>query len=353
MKKKVAVALSGGLDSAVAASILQEKNFQVMGIHFNTGYDTLATEQQTSDGTPLLRAKKIASSLGIPLEIIDCASAFTTDVVDYFLKTYGAGKTPNPCVMCNHRIKFGVLLNEAKELGAEALATGHYARIVEAANGTFNLLKGVDPKKDQSYFLSRLTQEQLSQALFPIGTFSKSWARGKAKALGFAAYTGAESQELCFVNDAGYRDFLTAHGVRTAGPGRIVNTKGDILGQHQGLHRHTIGQRRGLGIPGPEPYYVLRLDTEGNRLIIGTKKELAANAMTVTDTNWIGMHAPEEPFSAKTRIRYRHKETPSIITPADLNTVSVSFSETQYAITPGQAAAFYNGDRVLGGGWIE
>lgn len=354
MKKTVAVALSGGLDSAISAALLKKENYQVIGLHFLTGY-----ESPSGDLTPpaplsgsYVWAQRAAEQIGIPLEVIDCSVPFEREIVRYFIAAYRSGQTPNPCVVCNQRIKFGVILEKAKALGASALATGHYARIRKETKGQLCLLKGVDQAKDQSYFLSRLTEEQLSQAMFPLGTHTKKKVREMAKAWRLTSFVRGESQELCFVRTPSYRDFLANLGEFVSKPGAIVNARGDILGRHQGLHAYTIGQRRGIGIPGPEPYYVLFLDNRQNRLVIGPKSELADTECTVIHINWIGIEPPDKPLAVKTRIRYRHKEADSILTPLGRDRANVSFSEPQYAITPGQAAVFYQGERVLGGGWI-
>jgi tRNA-specific 2-thiouridylase len=354
MKKTVAVALSGGLDSAVAAHLLKEQGYIVTGIHFQTGYECRPNGSMSHAPVSLAdtRARKAAHQIGIPIEMMDCSRIFQKEVVDYFIHTYRSGQTPNPCMVCNERIKFGPLLDHARALGASAFATGHYARIGRESGGEISLLRGIDQGKDQSYFLARLTRKQLSQAMFPLGTYSKGQVREMAKAQGLTSSSEGESQELCFIRHPSYKEFLCNLVEFVRKPGAIVNTKGDILGTHQGLHAYTVGQRRGIGIPGPEPYYVVRLDNEQNRLIIGTASDLARSACVVMDINWIGTRPPDKPLSVRTRIRYRHQEAPSVITPLDGNRASVVFSKPQYAITPGQGAVFYEGEKVLGGGWI-
>jgi tRNA-specific 2-thiouridylase len=354
MEKTVAVALSGGLDSAVAAALLKKEDYRVIGFHFRTGY-----EYSPGDPTPprpfsplTSRVHRISKEIGIPLEVMDCSEAFEKEVVSYFVDAYRSGQTPNPCVVCNKRIKFGLFLDRIKALGASSLATGHYARIHQEVDGKCYLLKGVDRVKDQSYFLARLTQEQLSQAMFPLGNYTKKQVRGMARALGLKSFQEKESQELCFVHHSSYKDFLLSRAEVPGRPGQIVNAGGDILGHHRGLHGYTVGQRKGIRIPGPAPYYVIHLDQEENRLIIGSKSELAATECTVTDINWIGTEPPEKAMSVQTRIRYRHQEAESILKPLDPYTVTVHFSQAQYAITPGQAAVFYQGEHVLGSGWI-
>ncbi len=354
MKKTVAVALSGGLDSAVSAALLKRKNYRVIGLHFRTGYEF--TPGEATPSGPLShvnsRAQRISAQIGIPLEVIDCSEAFHREVVHYFTETYRSGQTPNPCMVCNQRIKFGLLLERARELGASTMATGHYARIRQESNGHFSLLKGVDRAKDQSYFLALLTQQQLSRAMFPLGSYTKNQVQKMAKAWGLTSCLARESQELCFVRHQSYKEFLSKSAGFPCEPGPIINTRGQTIGQHQGLHAYTVGQRKGISIPGPAPYYVIRLDKEQNRLVIGSKSKLAATECMVTHINWIETEPPDKPVSVQTRIRYRHREAESILTPLDRYTATVRFSKAQYAVTPGQFAVFYEGERVLGGGWI-
>ncbi|MBW1897382.1 MAG: tRNA 2-thiouridine(34) synthase MnmA, partial [Deltaproteobacteria bacterium] len=295
---------------------------------------------------------KLAEQIGIPLEVIDLSEAFEKEVVLYFINAYRSGQTPNPCMVCNERIKFGRLLHRAEALGASHLATGHYAGIQAEADGHFSLLKGVDPIKDQSYFLSRLSQNELKKTLFPLGAFTKNQVREMARTWQFESIHGRESQELCFVEDDNYKRFLSQWGGLPSKPGPIVTTDGRAMGHHHGLHNYTVGQRRGINIPGPVPYYVIRLDHVHNRLVIGLKSELAAKECLVTHINWIEGESPEKPISVSTRIRYRHKEAESTLTPVDGHTAKICFSRPQDAITPGQGAVFYQGERVLGGGWI-
>jgi len=355
MKKTVAVALSGGLDSAIAAALLKEQGYKVIGVHFLTGYEGPFEAPFPPRPPALLQAKaqRAAHQIGIPLEVLDCRQPFRREVVDYFVDTYRSGQTPNPCVVCNERIKFGFVLEHAKALGASALVTGHYARIGREEGGELSLLRGMDHGKDQSYFLARLTQRQLSQAILPLGSYTKDQVRDMARVQGLTAFVEGESQDLCFIRQPSYQAFLCNLAEFVRKPGAIVNSRGDVLGTHQGLHAYTIGQRRGIGIPGPEPYYVVRLDNEQNRLIVGTESELARKACVVVDINWINARVPDKPMSVHTRIRYRHRQAASVMTPLDSHRAKVVFSKPQFAITPGQAAVFYQGERVLGGGWID
>jgi tRNA-specific 2-thiouridylase len=354
MEKHVAVALSGGLDSAVAAALLKKDNHKVIGLHFRTGFEALSGEIDASGEPSSLDswAERVAEQIKIPLEVVDSSEAFEREVVRYFVDAYRSGQTPNPCMVCNQRIKFGFVLEEAKARGASTLATGHYARIRHEENGRLCLIKGVDQEKDQSYFLALLNQEQLGRASFPLGTYAKKEVKEMAGSFGLTSFRAEESQELCFIGEPNYKAFLSKHAGLPSKPGAIVNKTGDVLGHHNGLHAFTIGQRKGINIPGPAPYYVLRLDLEQNHLVIGSKSELAATDCLVRQINWIGIESPDKPISVQTRIRYRHRQAESTLTPLDGNSATVRFSEPQYAITPGQTAVFYQGERVLGGGWI-
>lgn len=354
MKQTVAVALSGGLDSAVAASLLKQEGLQVLGLHFINGYEQALAPpaRSTPESGHHSPVQKLAEQIGISLEIIDLSEAFENEVVQYFVNAYQSGQTPNPCMVCNERIKFGPLLHRAEALGASHLATGHYARINKEESGRLSLLKGVDPIKEQSYFLARLTQNELKKAIFPLGAFTKDQAREMARAWQFESIHGRESQELCFVENDNYKQFLSQRGGLPSKPGPIVTTDGRAVGHHQGLHNYTVGQRRGINIPGPVPYYVIRLDHEHNSLVIGLKSETSARECLVTHINWIEGESPEKSMSVSTRIRYRHKEAESTLTPVDGHTARICFSQPQEAITPGQGAVFYQDERVLGGGWI-
>ncbi len=354
MKKTVAVALSGGLDSAITAALLKKDDYRIIGIHFQTGYEIprIALDISGPVHSARVQAQRVAEQIGVPLEIIDCSEAFEKEVVSYFVDAYASGRTPNPCMVCNRRIKFGSVLEYARNLGASALATGHYARTSREATGQIRLLKGLDPVKDQSYFLARLTQEQLSQAMFPLGAHGKKQVIEIGRALGLASLVGGESQELCFVRNTSYRGFLANRAGFVQSPGPIINARGELLGYHEGLHAYTVGQRRGLGIPGPEPYYVIRLDNHRNQLVIGSASELAAVECLVQGIHWIGTPPLEKPTSVRTRIRYRHREAESVLTPLNRDEARVCFTKPQHAITPGQAAVFYEGERVLGSGWI-
>jgi tRNA-specific 2-thiouridylase len=352
MKPLTAIAVSGGVDSLMSAYFLKEKGHHVIGVHFVTGYEAPFSENNQS--AHLLEANKIYSigkQLGIDIKILDCSTEFKKNVVDYFIKTYQAGRTPNPCMVCNPLIKFGTVFNFVYKLGASILATGHYARIKKDTHGKFHLYKGVDPKKDQSYFLARLTQQQLSNAHFPLGDMTKSKVIQLADMKGFKPVKTSESQDVCFIKDKNYGNFLARHEKFKPKPGLIKDVRGNIIGEHKGLHLFTIGQRRGINCPASEPYYVVHMDTQQNVLTVGFKKHLYASQCKVENINWI-QEKPSRPTHVHTRVRYRHTAAASRLTPVNGKTALVHFEKPQEAITPGQCAVFYKGDEVIGGGWI-
>jgi tRNA-specific 2-thiouridylase len=346
MTQSVAVAVSGGVDSMVAAHLLKQNTSRVFAVHFRTGFETETSERSLSS------IRFLAEQIGIALHVVDLSVDFKRTVVDYFATTYHAGETPNPCVVCNPRIKFGSLLRFCEGLGAEVLATGHYARLQPDASGRYRLLKGVDPRKDQSYFLARLTQEQLARACFPLGALTKTAVREIAAAAGLTPATAAESQDACFVRSGSYRQLAAELTGRTPAPGLIETTSGEVVGRHAGLHAFTVGQRRGINCPAAEPYYVVRLDTARNRLVVGHRSELLASGCTVAAINWIAP-PPSGELRVAVRVRYRTPESGCTLTPIDPETARVQFEALQSAVTPGQAAVFYDGDEVLGGGFIS
>ncbi len=366
MKSLIAVALSGGIDSLVAASLLQNQNHRLIGLHFITGYETdLAYDSQkkpaSADRAASFEAYKaralkklapIADHLDIDIDVVDCRAPFQTDVVDYFIKTYQDGKTPNPCLFCNPRIKFGTLLQAALARGAHALATGHYAMINKNSMGRCHLYKGVDLLKEQSYFLALLSQTQLKQACFPLGGLTKSEVLKLAKKENLVPADRKESQDICFIKNNSYGAFLDSRPEFNPRPGMIEDTEGKVIGQHQGLHLFTIGQRRGINCPAAEPYYVIRLDVRRNCLVVGWKQDLLVEECHVENINWIN-HQPEKPLDLQVRLRYRHKAVSATVYPTAGNCAGIRFNAPQAAVTPGQGAVFYRNDEVLGGGWIR
>lgn len=344
MKRLTAIAISGGIDSLVAAYLLKEEGHKVVGIHFITGYET-----GPASG---IRISHIADQLGISIKIIDCSVEFKKEVIDYLIQTYQTGLTPNPCIVCNQSIKFGRVLASARKMGASCLATGHYARIIRDERDGCHLLRGVDPKKEQSYFLSLLTQKQLSDACFPLGSMTKPEVIKLAEKKGLSPVTKKESQDICFIKDKTYGEFIATQQGFTPKPGIIEDVYGNILGKHKGLHLFTIGQRRGINCPACQAYYVVNIDSEKNRLVVGFKKNLEVSECKVVNINWINQE-PAFPIKVYTRVRYRHKAALSMLFPVDSLTAIVKFENPQSAITPGQCAVFYQGDEVLGGGWID
>jgi len=350
MKDKIAVALSGGIDSTVSAWLLKKKGYNLIGLHFLSGYEGCSHEQRLM--TAHERTSKLSDLLEFPVKLINCSHIFQKEVIEYFLKTYHIGKTPNPCMVCNAKIKFGFLLSYAKKIGASCLATGHYARIIKRKE-RFGLLQGIDLKKDQSYFLARLNQDQLKRACFPLGEMTKEKVRVLAAENRLPPLYKKESQDICFIRHGHYSDFLNLQEGFKPKPGIIVDPSGKMIGEHRGLHSYTVGQRRGINCPGPEPYYVLKLDVIENRLIVGHKKDLLTSWCYTTDINWIQDKGhSKSPFPIEIRVRYRQKATGATLFPIDSKRARINFHKPQYAVTPGQGAVFYHGQEVLGSGWI-
>jgi tRNA-specific 2-thiouridylase len=340
-KGKVAVALSGGVDSSVAALLLEEAAYEVMGVHMRL-WDSPHSEYQAR------QAENICRILDIPYHQVDLQKEFESCVVDYFCREYQQGRTPNPCVACNQHIKFGLLLDKALSLGAEYLATGHYAR-VEHSSDRHRLLEATDVRKDQSYFLYTLTQEKLGHVLFPLGGHSKDEVKQMAKQAGLPAATRS-SQDICFISQKNYGYFLSRRFTST--PGDVVDTEGRRLGQHQGIAFYTIGQRHGLGLASGEPLYVIRIEPESNRIMLGHEKELYSQKLAAQKLNWISGKAPREPVTVTAKMRYKSKGAEAILFFRN-DAVEIHFAQPQKAVTPGQAIVFYNIDEVLGGGIIK
>ncbi|MEW5762401.1 MAG: tRNA 2-thiouridine(34) synthase MnmA [Bacillota bacterium] len=349
---RVAVAMSGGVDSSVAAALLKGAGHEVIGITMeiwppgreNGGCCGLAAVQD---------ARRVAFRLGIPHYVVNLREVFARQVIDNFCAEYARGRTPNPCIRCNRYVKFDALLERARALEAAFLATGHYARIArDRATGRFLLKKGVDQGKDQSYFLYSLTQAQLSRILFPLGELTKERVRAVARDLGLPVAEKAESQEVCFIPDNDYHRFLRRHCPGDFREGPILDERGRVLGRHRGLAFYTVGQRRGLGIAAGEPLYVVALDPVRNAVVVGPERALYREALVAGELNWIAFDALQAPLQVQARIRYRHREAPATVAPRDEGRVLVRFFTPQRAITPGQAAVFYDGDLVVGGGTI-
>jgi tRNA-specific 2-thiouridylase len=338
---KVAVAVSGGVDSSAAALLLKEAAYEVLGIHMHL-WESPPLDYQAQ------RAENICRTLDIPYHQVDLQKEFESCVVDYFCQEYQQGRTPNPCVVCNQRIKFGLLLDRAHSLGADYLATGHYAKVEHSPDG-HRLLKAADTRRDQSYFLYTLTQEKLGHVLFPLGEHSRDEVKQMAKRAGLPTATKS-SQDICFISQKNYGAFLSQRFSTL--PGDIVDTQGKRLGQHRGIVFYTIGQRHGLGLASGQPLYVIRIEPEHNRIVLGHEKELYSQKLTAQKLSWISGKAPREPITARAKIRYKSKEAEATLFLRD-DSVDVHFAQPQKAVTPGQAIVFYNLDEVLGGGIIE
>jgi tRNA-specific 2-thiouridylase len=360
--------MSGGVDSSAAAAILKEQGHNLVGFTMQL-WNQRRGISVDENGEPLpsrccslddvYDARRVAEELGFPFYVLNLEKEFERDVVQPFVNSYLNGETPSPCVACNSRLKFASLDKLATSLGCEKVATGHYARVeFDEATNRYSLLRGRDPNKDQSYFLWELTQDQLSRAFFPLGELSKSDARQAARDSHLAVAEKKESQEICFVPDGDYAGFIDgylaaeAQTNRLPGEGEIVTSEGSVIGTHGGIHRYTIGQRRGIGIASSRPLYVLGVDAGENRVVVGYDDELLGDEFTAAGVNWIAMDNPTKPVRAEVRIRYRHTAAPATVTPRPNSRVIVKFDEPQRAITPGQATVFYRGDEVVGGGWI-
>ena len=362
---RVVVAMSGGVDSSVAAALLAEQGYQVVGIMLRLWSEGEAPSVGQADNPTNARANRcctpedatsarhVADQLGIPFYLVNVADSFKRLVVDDFIVQYAAGRTPNPCLNCNRHVRFEVLLNKALGLGAEKLATGHYARLRQSAEGRVELLRAVDRNKDQSYVLSVLNQDKLGRALFPLGELTKPQVREIAAKKGLLVAEKAESQDLCFVAEGDYRGFLARSAPDTLRPGPIRDTSGRELGQHRGLPLYTIGQRKGIGIAGPEALYVIALDAGENAVIVGTANELGRDECVALRVNYVSGAIPPASFRATAKIRYKAREAACTVIPLPHLAAHVQFDEAQRDITPGQGIVFYDGEIVIGGGIIS
>ena len=346
--------MSGGVDSAVTALVLRERGYRVVGVNMRlyNPPDDQGFHNPCCSIAAMEDARATCRRIDIPFYPMNMAKEFEAGVIDRFVDDYTHGRTPNPCLECNRQVKFKHLIAKAKALGAEFLATGHYARIERDAAGQFHLLRAFDETKDQSYVLHTLDQEQLSYLMFPLGRLRKTQVRELARGFGLPVAEKPESQDICFVGKGQYAEFVRRRRDGLTEPGPIVTSGGDVLGEHRGLIHYTVGQRKGLGIAAAEPYYVLRLEPGANRLVVGTRDEmrfetLAATAVSFTSDMW-----PTEPFECLVMVRYRGTVHDAAVEPHDNGTVRVTFAQPPHAVAPGQAVVFYQGDEVLGGGTI-
>ncbi len=354
-KSTVVIAMSGGVDSSVAAGLLTQEGFRVIGMMLRL-WSEPGKQVHNRCCTPdaMHHARRVAAHFDFPFYVVDVRERFRESVVQYFIDGYAAGLTPNPCLICNRLIRWRFLLQHARALGADFMATGHYARVHQSSDGrTYQLLRAVDRQKDQSYILSALNQEQLSQALFPLGKRHKSEVRDLARGFGLPVADRPDSQDLCFVADGDYRDFLKRQAPELVAPGPIYNTRGEILGEHGGLAFFTIGQRKGLGVTGPDPHYVLQKDVSGNALVVGRRDELGSQEFLVAEVNWIAGTPPTEPLRARIQTRYKTPEVGGVLHPLAESRVHVRLENAVPDVTPGQVSVFYQDDTVLGGGIIQ
>jgi tRNA-uridine 2-sulfurtransferase len=353
---RVIVAMSGGVDSSVAAALLVEQGYEVVGMMMRLwSEETVGGRVHNRCCTPdqMADARRIADKLDIPFYVLDTKDVFREKIVDFFIDQHRQGVTPNPCMECNRHIRFDWLQGHALAMDADYLATGHYARIASDENGRFTLKKGVDEGKDQSYVLSVMGQEQLRHAMFPVGEHPKPEVRKIAERFGLPTASKKDSQDLCFLGDGDYRRFLTVYApeVMTAGP--IVRKTGEVIGEHQGLANYTIGQRKGLGIYAPEPLYVIAMNPYRNALVVGTADELGATTLTAKRVNWVSGEIPTNSFRAEVKIRYKANPVSAWVEPVGDDQIRVEFDEPARDITPGQGAVVYDGDTCLGGGIIQ
>jgi tRNA-specific 2-thiouridylase len=358
---RIVVAMSGGVDSSVAAGLLAEQGHEVIGLSMQL-YDQRSTETFGTCCTldDLYDARRVAEAIGIPHYIVNFERQFQETVVSNFVREYAAGRTPLPCAHCNSDLKFATLLDRALGLGAEQVATGHYARVERAAGGRWLLRRSADPDKDQSYFLFSLTQAQLARASFPVGWLTKTEVRAQARRLGLRVAEKPDSQEICFVPDGDYASFVARQAPAVARAGAIVNTRGEVLATHAGVHRFTVGQRKGLGVsslprrPGRGgPLYVLKIEAESGNVTVGPRAALDRARLTASGVNWMSVDAPAAWIPASAQIRHRHPAAAGRARALDAGRAEFVFDTPQAAITPGQAVVFYDGDLVIGGGWID
>lgn len=355
MKEKVMVAMSGGVDSSVCALLLKERGYSCHGAMMQLFGGSTAVCPQKKDALALEaeRAKTIAEKLGIPFSLVDMSESFLQNVVEYFVKTYESGGTPNPCVQCNKTMKFGTLLEAARKSGCEKLATGHYARIERDASGRYRLLRAKDLSKDQSYVLWQLSQEQLSRTLFPLGEFTKAEIRAIAEENGFCNASQRDSQDICFIPDGDYVGFLERYTQKEYPAGDFISLDGTVLGKHNGNIRYTVGQRKGLGIALGKPTYVCKKDVIANTVTLGSNEDLFSRELTAHSINLISVERIDAPMRVEAKIRYGALPAPATAEQIAPDRLRVVFDQPQRAITSGQSVVLYQGDTVIGGGIIE
>ena len=356
MKQRVVVAMSGGVDSSTTAWFLKEGGYEVIGATMCIGVTdrTQGGPARCCGLADIEDARRVALQLEIPFYVFYLKDEFEKEVIQYFCGEYKEGRTPNPCILCNEKIKFGSFWEKAKEFGADFISTGHYARLeFDEETDHYILKKGIDQRKDQSYVLFSLTQEQLRHILFPLGEYRKEEVRRKAFQLGLKVHDKPESQEVCFIQETSYHPFLRERLRESIEPGPIIDKKGHVLGKHKGIPFYTVGQRRGLNLAKGKPLYVVGIDREKNAIVVGEEKEVYSETFIVNSVNWIISPIRAFPFSAKVKIRYNHPGAEALLSMKGRDELEVKYKSPQKAITPGQAAVFYDEETVLGGGWIK
>jgi len=354
MAKRIVVAMSGGVDSSVATYLLKEAGYEVVGITMDLVEASCGIERPDTCCSLLAfaDARDVSDKLGIEHYIIDYRVEFEREVISYFVNEYLKGRTPNPCIVCNYKIKFGYLLDKAKELKADYIATGHYAKI-ESKNGRYVIKKAIDTARDQSYFLYRLSQTQLRHTIMPLGEYKKEEVRKIASKLGLKVHNKHSSQEICFIPNGDYRNFIQQKVKNQLIPGEIVDKAGGVLGRHQGIAFYTVGQRKGLGIAVGRPLYVIAVDAVKNTIIVGEETDIYTQELIADEINWQAIDKLTQEIEIIAQIRYLHKGAPAIISPLDDGRVKVRFREPQRAITPGQSVVFYQNNMIVGGGVID
>jgi len=349
--------MSGGVDSSVAAALLAREGHEVIGLSMQLYDASGSAGGERAFGTcctidDLHDARRVAARIGIPHYIVNFEREFADTVISNFVAEYSSGRTPIPCVHCNGDLKFATLVARAEGLGAEFVATGHYARVdLDPATGRYLLKRGLDPAKDQSYFLFTLTQEQLAHAMFPVGNLDKPTVREQARELGLSVADKRDSHEICFVASGEHASFIEQHATALTGP--IRDVEGNLVGHHAGVHRFTVGQRKGLGLSSPIPLYVVGIDANERTVTVGPRDALERSSLIASGVNWTAGSAPAAGMRVTAQIRYRHREASASIDPLDSGRVRVTFDQPQCAVAPGQAVVMYDGDVVIGGGWID
>jgi tRNA-specific 2-thiouridylase len=355
-KKRVVVAMSGGVDSSTAAWLLKEQGYDVIGATMCIGTSGRDDEGACRCCGPsdIEDARRVALQVGIPFYVFHLREEFEKEIIDYFCEEYRKGRTPNPCILCNEKMKFGLFLKKALELGVDCMATGHYARVqFDEGRGQYLLKKGLDRRKDQSYVLFSLSQDQFRYILFPLGEYRKEEVRQRAFEIGLRVHDKPESQEVCFIHETSYHSFIKERLRESIEPGPIMDLDGNVLGRHKGIAFYTIGQRRGLRLAKGKPLYVISIDQATNALIVAEEREVYRDTFVVNSVNWINSRKEAVPFPAQVKIRYNHPGSEAVIAPKGKGELEIKFKTPQKAITPGQAAVFYDGETLIGGGWIE